>query len=480
MSFQESNVLICGTGIVGEPHRSDSEAPAMRRRRDDPWLDRKHGRWTLLDGEAKARLLEQVGVGVFVLKDCRLVYLNDAFASMLGYALEDIPLGRDWFDFVDMRDQEWLAAGIEDVMSGQRKRLRRGFRALRRNGTPIDMSCNLVSGEIGGERVLIGSTPESFANRLAVSQLSRLAFYDALTELPGKTLFFDRMYQAICQARRDKHRFALMVLDLDGFKAINDRHGHAGGDELLKQVARRLTSCIRESDSAARVGGDEFTFILRKVENPQDAATVAEKVIFALKSPFMVRGEECLIGASVGIGIYPEDGDTIESLLRAADQAMYRSKRIGKNTYSYFGPAEDSSAELTQRMAWSQEFECGIREVDEQHRVLFDMINRVFDDIGAGCDSKQLDKDIKSLSRYARFHFVAEEIYMERHGCADKKKHRQDHKKLIEEIDALMGHIDMERHSVTVLVEFLKDWLMAHLRKFDTSVHRELCDLGVC
>jgi diguanylate cyclase (GGDEF)-like protein/hemerythrin-like metal-binding protein/PAS domain S-box-containing protein len=480
MPLQELNVLPREDNLALDTRFPIPETPIMRRRHDDPWLDRRHGRWTLLDGEAKARLLEQVGVGVFVLKGSRLVYLNDSFASMLGYALEDIPLGREWFDFVDVRDQAWLASAIEDVMNGQKKQVRRGFRAVKMNGSLAEMSVNLVRGEIGGERVLIGSTPESFANRLAVSQLTRLAFYDALTELPGKTLFFDRMYQAICQARRDQHHFALMLLDLDGFKSINDRFGHAAGDELLKQVARRLVDCIRESDSAARIGGDEFTFILRKVEAPQDAALVAEKLIASLKAPIAVRGEECQVGASVGIGIYPEDGDTIETLLRAADQAMYRSKRKGKNTYSYFGPADETPAELTPRLNWSREFESGIREVDEQHRVLFDMLNRIFDDIGAGCDSVELERHLKALSRYARFHFVAEEIYMERHGSADKKKHRQDHKKLIEEIDSIMGHVDMERNSVTVLLEFLKDWLMSHLRKFDAPMGEELCGMGVC
>jgi diguanylate cyclase (GGDEF)-like protein/hemerythrin-like metal-binding protein/PAS domain S-box-containing protein len=455
------------------------EAPFLRRRHDDPWLDQRYGRWTLFDGEAKSHLLEQVGVGVFVLKGSRLVYLNDAFAEMLGYSMEDCPLGQDWFDFVDARDQLWLSKAINDVMGGQKRQLRRAFRAVSKKGESVEVTCNLVRGELCGEPMLIGSTPESFANRLAVSQLNRLAFYDALTELPGKALFFDRMYQAICQARRDHCCFALLLLDLDGFKAVNDSLGHAAGDELLQQVGRRLAASVRESDSIARIGGDEFTLILRKLEDPKDAGRVAQKVINTLTEPFTLQEQQCQIGVSIGISIYPNDGDSIETLLRTADQAMYRSKREGKNTYFHFEQLNDAAPETPPRLAWRQEWECGIGAMDDQHRMLLDKLNSIFLHISQGCDAGETEARVRDLSRYTRFHFTSEELLMGRYGCANRGKHRLDHKKLMDEIDSVMSNVDVERNGVTVLLEFLKDWLIAHIREFDAPLGKELQSLGM-
>jgi len=167
-------------------------------------------------------------------------------------------------------------------------------------------------------------------------RLERLAHLDNLTGLPNRPLFFDRLHQAIAQARRQKKIFAVFFLDLDRFKEINDTLGHEAGDTLLKESARRMLRCVREMDSVARMGGDEFTFIiLADLQQPADAAIVAKRVLHAMEAPFVLKGEKHHINASIGISIYPDDGNDPETMVRHADTAMYEAKKEG-NTYSFF------------------------------------------------------------------------------------------------------------------------------------------------
>jgi diguanylate cyclase (GGDEF)-like protein/PAS domain S-box-containing protein len=168
-------------------------------------------------------------------------------------------------------------------------------------------------------------------------RIRHLANYDNLTALPNRTLFYDRLSQAINLAQRNRHEMALLYLDLDRFKWVNDTRGHDAGDEVLKRAADRIQAQVRESDTVARIGGDEFAVILPKIGSPQDAAIVAEKVIDALCARFSVGDEaqaDIEIGASIGIAIFPGDGADMDALFKAADTAMYKAKQRG-NSYSF-------------------------------------------------------------------------------------------------------------------------------------------------
>lgn len=175
-------------------------------------------------------------------------------------------------------------------------------------------------------------------------KLSYLARYDPLTGLINRFLFGDRLQNAIARARRDDTLVALMFLDLDDFKAVNDHYGHGTGDALLKQVAKRLVSSVRETDSVARIGGDEFTVILESGSRLEDAGHVATKILRALEGPYVVGNRELRVTASIGIAMYPVDGDSAQALLRDADIAMYSAKAAGSNTYQYFTPQLRESA----------------------------------------------------------------------------------------------------------------------------------------
>lgn len=204
-----------------------------------------------------------------------------------------------------------------------------------------------------------------FERELDQQRLSYLARYDALTGLINRTLFSDRLEGAVARARRDGSVVALMFLDLDGFKDVNDRLGHAVGDALLRQVAERLVSCVRESDTVARLGGDEFTVILEGGQRVEDAGRVATKILRTVAEPYRVGGEDIVITTSMGIAAFPLDGDTAEELLKGADIAMYSAKNAGRNTYEFY------TSELRERTSQRHLLLEGLRKAIDDDESLF-------------------------------------------------------------------------------------------------------------
>jgi diguanylate cyclase (GGDEF)-like protein len=178
----------------------------------------------------------------------------------------------------------------------------------------------------------------------AEENVKRLAHLDPLTGLPNRMLFGDRLSLAVTQARRDRTRLAVVFLDLDRFKAVNDSLGHAAGDRLLRGVAERLQSCVRAGDTVARLGGDEFVVLLPGVEGEADALRVGEKLLEALRRPFRLAGQELFLTASSGISLYPESGASAVDLVNRADTAMYRAKAQGRNHQVVYAPAMGAGA----------------------------------------------------------------------------------------------------------------------------------------
>ena len=173
----------------------------------------------------------------------------------------------------------------------------------------------------------------------AEEKLTRHAHYDNLTDLPNRRLFQSHLKQALELARRNQRSLAVLFVDLDHFKTINDAWGHTAGDRLLQSVAKWLKSCLRSSDIVARLGGDEFIVLLPEIGQPQDATTVAKKLLGALRRPFQIEGREISTSASIGISLYPNDGDEAEILMKNADKAMYCVKQEGRNDHRLFSRA---------------------------------------------------------------------------------------------------------------------------------------------
>ncbi|MCX7156097.1 MAG: EAL domain-containing protein [Rhodocyclales bacterium] len=177
---------------------------------------------------------------------------------------------------------------------------------------------------------------EVFERMQAEQRIWHVAHHDSLTGLPNRTLLHDRLQQALAQAQRGRHRVAVMFLDLDRFKTINDTLGHAVGDELLKQVAERLSSVVRAVDTVSRLGGDEFVVVLHEMSSPDDVVQVAEKILQALATVATIDGHQLHVTSSIGISIFPDDGDEVFALMKNADTAMYRAKAAGRNNFQFF------------------------------------------------------------------------------------------------------------------------------------------------
>ncbi len=177
--------------------------------------------------------------------------------------------------------------------------------------------------------------------RRAQERVQYLAYYDALTDIPNRALFTDRLEQAVLLGRREKHCFALMLMDLDRFKNVNDSLGHQAGDQALQQVAARLKTCLRESDTVARMGGDEFAILLPTASHQDGAVVVAHKILATIAKPFQIEDRPFQIGISVGISLFPEHGDESDILMRAADIAMYEAKHP-RNDFRIYHPSADS------------------------------------------------------------------------------------------------------------------------------------------
>jgi diguanylate cyclase (GGDEF)-like protein/PAS domain S-box-containing protein len=281
----------------------------------------------LRDSELRYRLLfEQNAAGVCVTKpDGEIIDCNATFASMLRYERAEL-IGNK---IALLYERPVERAELEKMLQ-ETKTLNSVETELRRkSGGSLYVLQNLT---LAGDRIHMTVADISDRKR-AEEQIEFHAYHDVLTRLPNRKLFTDRLTQNLTHARRSGKSLAVMFVDLDHFKSINDTLGHTAGDELLLEMARRLRGCIREEDTVARLGGDEFTIILSELRHPEDAVTVAEKIIAAVQKPLPVGEMSMEVSASIGIALYPVDGADPESLLRNADSAMYRAKEAGRNTY---------------------------------------------------------------------------------------------------------------------------------------------------
>lgn len=279
-------------------------------------LDQQHR--ALRESEELFRTLsERSLIGIYLVQDGLFRYVNPKFAELFKYAAGELT---DTLGPGDLaRDGGWQTT---------QEQFR--FRGETRTGELIDVEGHGAATVWRGRPAVIGTLADVTERKMIEDRLKRLALYDELTGLPNRALFFDRLHHLLALARRFKYVVAILYIDLDGFKAVNDTRGHEMGDLLLKEAARRLTASTRTSDTVARVGGDEFVGICEKISAPEDALLVARKINEALARPFLLRDRECSIGASIGISLFPEDGDGPEVLLKKADAAMYRVKEGGK------------------------------------------------------------------------------------------------------------------------------------------------------
>ncbi|MGV7211352.1 EAL domain-containing protein [Oxalobacteraceae bacterium A2-2] len=287
-----------------------------------------------------ATVIEHIADGVVVLdNEGVIVAVNPAFTRITGYSEEEA-LGKDRTLTRSGRHEP----GFYEAM--WREQVEQGFWQgelwnLRKNGEQYLewLTVSAVRDAKGRTTHYVGVFSDITKAKESQEKLDHLAHHDPLTALPNRLLFNDRLQHALQRAGRDGEQLALLFIDLDRFKNVNDTLGHHIGDELLKQVARALHDKLREGDTLARLGGDEFIVLLENVENPFAASQVAEKLVSMFEQPFMVAGHELFVTCSVGISLFPSDAADLNMLIRNADVAMYQAKARGRNGYSFYAPS---------------------------------------------------------------------------------------------------------------------------------------------
>lgn len=336
----------------------------------------------LAESELENRLiLNSAGDGIFGL-DLRghITFINPAAAHMLGYEMEELQ-GRDirslmpntlsggtLYDFELSPIAEALKTGRTHQVSDET------FWCREEGSFLVEYTCTPIYKRDKFTGVVVTFRDIS-QRKKTEEQILRLAHYDAVTDLPNRTLFLDRLDHEIKKSNRANKPLALMFLDLDHFKEINDTLGHDVGDLLLRDAAMRLRSCVREADTVARMGGDEFTVILGELEDLETVQRVAQSILHKLAEPFRIDNEIAYVTASIGITVYPQDGNRLEQLLKNADQAMYAAKHQNRNCYRYFTPSMQEAAQARVRMANDLRQAIASNQFDVHYQPIVDLVD---------------------------------------------------------------------------------------------------------
>ena len=314
--------------------------------------ENRHIAWQLESSERKYRYLVDSSPDIIYTLDHegRFTFVNDRVQQLLGFSREEL-IGEHYsvliqeddvlranYVFNEGRGDYRLSRNVELRLKsrhakGEVRTFTHELMTISFNASDTSPEPDLTQRELFGT---YGVARDITDRKRADELITYQAYHDILTDLPNRVLFKDRLGLAVLQAKRNDASLALMFIDLDRFKLVNDTLGHAIGDKLLQQAAVRLKACLRSGDTLARLGGDEFTAVLPELSDRQDAVLIAEKFLECLRQPFQLAGQSVHISASIGIAIYPGDGESTDELIRNSDIAMYQMKAEGKNGYSFF------------------------------------------------------------------------------------------------------------------------------------------------
>ena len=310
------------------------------------------------------RLVEQSVVGMYVLQDGRYRYANPRLAATLGYTQFEILALDSIATIVALDDHALVFSRVRQTLEGNEDGVPYTFHAIHKSGRPVEVEALEAAIELDGHPAIVGTLTDVTERRRIEAQIVAQAYNDPLTKLPNRARLLDRLDVDLAQARRHGRKLAVVYLDIDFFKYVNDSWGHSLGDSLLQSLALRLKRSVREADTVARMGGDEFVILVPELRQSEDLASIAQKLLGLIGRPFSLEGRTIQIAASIGIASFPEDGTEPEELLRNADAAMYRAKELGRNNFQL------CTRELTVRAAEHLELQKGLRLAVENEEFL--------------------------------------------------------------------------------------------------------------
>lgn len=307
---------------------------------------RRKAEQALRENEKRFRSLIENALDIITVLDGdgTIRYESPSIKRVLGYKPEEL-IGKKAFEYIHPDDVQYVLTAFEQILQQPGIAKSVEFRFKHCNGTWRSLEAigsNLLQDE--NVKGIVVNSRDITERKRAEETIRQLAYYDTLTGLPNRVLFNDRLTLAIAQAHHNRQKLALMVLDLDQFKTVNDTLGHHMGDQLLQGIATRVKDVIREGDTIARMGGDEFMLLFPGIAWAKDVATIADKILKVLQPSFYFEGYELLVTGSIGIALYPDDSDNVQTLLRNADTAMYRAKAQGRNNYQFHTPTMNAAA----------------------------------------------------------------------------------------------------------------------------------------
>ena len=302
--------------------------------------ERRQTEEALRNAEEKYRLLVENINDIFYMLDNQgnITFISPAVERLTLYKMSEL-VGKPVFPLVHPDDLPGLLESFNQLVSGQLVPWE--FRLLDKDGRVIFVRTSRQLLYKDGKVIGITAVMTDMTERKQMEQkLEEMATHDFLTGLPNRVLLTDRFTMSAALAQRNKERLAVMSLDLDRFKTINDTLGHEAGDQVLKTISTRLTAIIRASDTLARIGGDEFILVMLETNHPKDATAIAKKILAAFKEPLLIDGHQVLLSTSIGIATYPEEGQDMETLVKKSDAALYYSKGHGRNQFKFFGDGD--------------------------------------------------------------------------------------------------------------------------------------------
>ena len=409
-----------------------------------------------------------------VVKNGFVAYANAHLAGMFGCKAG--LAGTRVSEMASVSEKAMLSAALESTLR-EGTRVHIHFRASRADGSEFKaQACATRVGSSRGGTVVMTISDVSAQER-SMAELHSLAFADVLTGLPNRALFLDRLRITLLQARRQGGLFGIMLADLDGFKEVNDALGHAAGDAVLKTAADRFGGALRDSDTIARIGGDEFALILPHLGRRDDAGLLAGRIIRAMAEPMTAGSDPVCLGVSIGIATWPENGDDLDSLCLQADAAAYAAKRAGKGRYRFAESAGDAARIANCPLfEWSDRHLVGIPVIDEQHRHMTTLIERLGRGLRNGQEHDQLTALFQELAASAQAHFASEEALMDTHHYAHAERHRNSHRRLMEDVESLAVSTDSQ--SMVLIMRFLNDWMFVHIEAEDRPLAEHLAGSG--
>ena len=277
-------------------------------------------------------LFTNAGIGIIILDaNSSIEYINEKALNIFGYKSGEL-VNTNFSTLIHSTDQDYLEQFIKIAHSSSPSE----FMGIHKDNSAFPVELNISSKILNQTciyTVIIRDITEIKKNE---ETLKHQAYFDSLTGIPNRTLFLDRSEIALNQAKRSKEGLGVIFIDLDEFKELNDTLGHDAGDIMLKTIAQRFINCARKSDTVSRRGGDEFTILMPRIKNIEDAIKLAERILDSNKNAISIKDKMVFQKTSIGISIYPRDGDSIETLINNADKAMYAAKESGKNQYSFY------------------------------------------------------------------------------------------------------------------------------------------------